>query len=111
MRRGTSLLEMAVAIAVAVALYLALDAQLDQQRRMVALMRDKLAARQAAALAGRMLIADPAARARLERDGLPGWKVRVERIGADGPGVARLRVAVAARSGNARDAVELVLGE
>lgn len=97
-----TVLEVLVATAVTVWMFLAIDGHLDQQAAMVRLMEAKLAARQAAAGAARHLLAGakPAA---------PGYAVRVEPLGAAGPGVARVRVV--ATAGTTSDAVEVVVRE
>ena len=108
-RRGLTLVEAAVATAVGVTLYLALDAQLDQQRRMLHLVEGKVAARQVAAVEARRLLVLPHAREQLERDGLDGYRVRCEELGPAGlAGAVLWRVSVE-RPGQPGDAVEVVV--
>lgn len=97
-----SVIEVLAAAAIACWLFLAIDGHLDQQAAMVRLMEAKLAARQAAARAARLLLAGakPAA---------AGYEIRVERLGAAAPGVAHVRVHAVAPA--CSDSVEVVVRE
>lgn len=112
LRRGWTLVELAVAIAVGCWLFVAVDRQMDQQRAMVRLMDAKLAARLAAAQAARQILADPAAVAGLTERGLPGFTIGVSRLGSAGaPGVSYVRIVARARppAAPAWDEVEVVV--
>jgi hypothetical protein len=109
MRRGMSIVEMAVAIAVAVTLYIALETLLAQQRKLVAFAQHRMAIREAAVAVARELIADPDAVERLEREGSGALAVQVALAPLEGQGARLARVTVTGPRGS--DTVQVVLRE